>query len=200
MNLLAINRHKLGTDGRGITTLVGLAHCPLKCDFCLNKWEISNIPVRGITPEKLLGIVMADYCYFVATQGGVTFGGAEPMLQAKEIAEFIGIKPVGMRVNIETSLNISQDLLDLVIDKADEFIIDVKDINPEIYNKYTGMDNVQVLSNLEYIASRKLQDKCKIRVPLIPGYNTESDRDKSVKYLNNLGFSNINKFNYVVRR
>ena len=199
MKLFAINRHKLGIDGQGITTLIGLAHCPLKCEYCINKKEIYNLPIKEVTSQKLWELVMIDYCYFIATQGGVTFGGAEPLLQAKEIAEFIDMKPKGVQVNIETSLNVPQGLLDIIADKVDEFIIDIKDINSEIYKKYTQLDNIQVLNNLEYLVHKGFQSKCRIRVPLIPNYNTVLDVNKSVEYLGNLGFSNIDKFNYVIR-
>ena len=35
--LLNIARHRMGTDGAGITTLVASAGCPLRCEFCINK-------------------------------------------------------------------------------------------------------------------------------------------------------------------
>ena len=33
---IAINRHRLTTDGEGVTTLVGFHGCPLHCEYCLN--------------------------------------------------------------------------------------------------------------------------------------------------------------------
>lgn len=32
----AIARHRLTTDGQGVTTLVAFAGCPLRCRYCLN--------------------------------------------------------------------------------------------------------------------------------------------------------------------
>ena len=33
---IGIKRHKLNTDGNGVTTLVGFHGCPLNCKYCLN--------------------------------------------------------------------------------------------------------------------------------------------------------------------
>ena len=34
--LIGINRHRLATDGKGVTTLVAFSGCPLRCKYCLN--------------------------------------------------------------------------------------------------------------------------------------------------------------------
>lgn len=34
--MISINRHRIETDGRGITTLVAFYGCPLRCKYCLN--------------------------------------------------------------------------------------------------------------------------------------------------------------------
>ena len=198
-NIIAVQRHRFKTDGRGITTLIGLSGCPLKCKYCINKKVLEQKnPIKTKTVE-LLQEIMQDYCYFVATGGGVTFGGGEPLLHYNQIKEFIDILPKYISVNIETSLNIELVALESLINYIDNWIIDIKDINPVIYKKYTGVSNDLVIDNLKYIASKKYQDKCIIRIPLIPEYNCEADRKKSIEYVKKLGFNNIDIFKYVVR-
>ena len=34
--LIGISRHRLTTDGEGVTTLVAFHGCPLRCKYCLN--------------------------------------------------------------------------------------------------------------------------------------------------------------------
>lgn len=46
--ILAINRHRFATDGKGITTLIGLARCPLRCKCCIN----NEILKAGVYIEK----------------------------------------------------------------------------------------------------------------------------------------------------
>lgn len=198
--VLAISRHRIKTDGQGITTLVALSSCPLNCIYCINKDLITNNRYKEMTSEELKDIVMQDYCYFVATNGGITFGGAEPLLQSECIKEFRKILKEDIRISIETSLNVNTSMLLNVIDIIDEFIIDIKDMDNNIYKAYTGLSNNNVLKNLDVLVDRKMQDKCRIRVPLIPNFNTEEDKLKSIKKLKSLGFKNIDSFNYILNK
>lgn len=34
---IGIDRHRLGVDGVGVTTLVAFHGCPLRCKYCLNR-------------------------------------------------------------------------------------------------------------------------------------------------------------------
>ena len=40
--VFAVSRHRLGTDGAGVTTLVGFRGCPLSCRYCLNPECVSD--------------------------------------------------------------------------------------------------------------------------------------------------------------
>ena len=63
----------------------------------------------------------------------------------------------------------------------DRFIIDVKDMNPDIYKQYTGKDNEAVVRNLRLLVERGRRKDMLVRVlPLILGYNTDGDREKKV--------------------
>ncbi|MCF0130908.1 MAG: radical SAM protein [Pseudobutyrivibrio sp.] len=199
--IFGINRHRLTTDGEGITTLIGLAGCPLNCRYCINKNELNRATASSVTcsPKDLVENIMQDYCYYVASGGGVTFGGGESLLQAEAIHEFSQLLPPDVKVNVETSLNVPQDMLQLVLNDVDEFIIDIKDMNPLIYEAYTGLSNRQTMDNLQYLASLGLQDKCLIRIPNIPEYNDASDVEKTSTYVQSLGFNRIDLFDYVIK-
>lgn len=201
LKVFGIARHKIETDGTGVRTLIGLSGCPLECKFCINEKVRRLSHTKDIAVDELIKTVMQDYCYYVATDGGITFGGAEPLLQYKAISRFIdNINPFGVNVDIETSLNTEIESIAELIEKVSRFLIDIKDINSDIYINYTGIDNANVLKNLEYIASKAMQSKCRIRVPLIKGYNSNKDRDKSIEYLNRLGFTDLDLFEYTIRR
>ena len=87
--LLAVSRHRMATDGEGVTTLVAFHGCPLDCKYCLNPdCKHGAERFRDVTPEALLDEVMIDNIYFLATGGGVTFGGGEPLIFAHFIEEF----------------------------------------------------------------------------------------------------------------
>ena len=193
----AISRHRIGTDGDGVTTLVVLHSCPLRCRWCLNPqtWK-EGYPFREMTPGQLLSNVRVDDLYFQATGGGITFGGGEPALRSRFISAFRSICPPLWKINIETSLNVPVEHLKRLLPVIDEFVIDIKDINPLIYREYTGMDNARVVENLKLIACAGKADRCLIRIPLIPGYNTDDDRARSIADLEALGFTRFDKFEY----
>ena len=76
----------------------------------------------------------------------------------------------------------------------------IKDITPDIYCEYTGQSNALVLENLHLIAEAVRQSDCIVRIPLIPGYNTDTDRENSRKALQALGFTRFDLFTYQIRK
>lgn len=146
--IIGINRHRILTDGKGITTLVGFYGCPLRCKYCLNPHSIS----KDFTPEEktvgqLIEDVMCDDIYFRATGGGICFTGGEPLLHTEFIKDFREQCPTQWKIYIETSLNVPLENLQFVQAFVDGFIVDIKDMNPRIYSLYTGKDNKLVISN-----------------------------------------------------
>ena len=85
--LLALARLRMGTDGKGVTTLAAGAGCPLSCRYCINKRLLKEAPREDVTAEELIERIRIDDLYFRATGGGVTFGGGESLLHAA----FIGL-------------------------------------------------------------------------------------------------------------
>ena len=78
-----ISRHRLFRDGQGVTTLVGGIGCPLSCSWCINAvCRDPSYKPKIFTSAELYERLKIDDLYFEATNGGVTFGGGEPLLQA----------------------------------------------------------------------------------------------------------------------
>ena len=78
----------------------------------------------------------------------------------------------------------------------DHFYIDCKDTNPDIYRRYTGQDNARMLSNLQRLAAWIGPERIMVRLPLIPGYNTDADRQKSEALLRSMGIRHFDLFTY----
>lgn len=198
--LIAINRHRLTTDGEGVTTLVGFHGCPLHCEYCLNAQclQADGVWCR-LTPGELYSEVEIDDLYFVATGGGICFGGGEPLLRSDFIKAFAEIMNPEWKLTIETSLNVPLENVTKVAPLVQMWYVDIKDMNPDIYKAYGCKENKQVISNLQWLAANGYADKVIIRLPLIPEYNTDEDRQQSQQQLEEMGFTNFDKFNYIVR-
>ena len=89
--------------------------------------------------------------------------------------------------------------MELAEQTIDEFIVDCKDMNPEIYHAYTDGDQSLMESNLRFLMEKAGPERVVVRVPLIPEYNTEKDRQKSINRLKELGVTRLDVFEYVRR-
>lgn len=199
--IIGISRHRLSTDGDGVITLVAFHGCPLACRYCINPHSLGeDSHFRILSPKTLYEETRVDELYFLATNGGVTFGGGEPALHPDFIREFRELCGHEWRINIETSLNVPRTNIEALLPVVNSLIIDIKDMNPDIYRRYTGQSNVQVTENLRFIADTGRQADCLIRIPLIADFNTDADREASRAVLETLGYNKFDLFTYQIRR
>lgn len=195
--IMGIDRLRFGTDGNGITTLVTFYGCPLNCQYCLNPQchnKISNS--MYLRPKEVFNRIAIDELYYLASGGGVTFGGGEPLLYSDFIIDVISLGADKWNVTIETSLNVPYIQVSALLPYIKELIVDVKDVKPQIYKSYTCSDNDVVLENLRILSHNGYANDVMIRIPLIKGYNTNRDVDNSKDFLTRMGYSNFDVFEY----
>lgn len=191
----ALCRHRIDHDGGGVVTLVGVSGCPLNCRWCLNpEARDGAAAARLYTPEALYDALAVDDLYFQATNGGVTFGGGEPLMHADFLRAFIRLVNGRWRVRAETSLHVPSENAVLPLD---EYIVDIKDMNPAIYHAYTGGNAALARENLAAVLRAGSADRVLARVPLIPDYNTEGDVQKSVEALRAMGVTRVDPFRFL---
>lgn len=187
------------TDGQGITTLIAGAGCPLNCRWCINKRLLREATAEAVTAEELLERVKMDDLYFRATGGGITFGGGEPLLHASFMRRFRDICPREWHICAETSLAVSASLVREASSAVDMFFVDCKDMNTEIYQRYTGGDGLLMQKNLRLLLRLAGAERITVRVPRIPEYNSAEDQEKSAEKLRAIGITKIEWFDYVIR-
>ena len=199
-NIMTISRHRIGSDGGGVRTLVTFYGCPLHCKYCINDFchdSVSNTK----TTDEVLAELMKDDLYFKATNGGVTFGGGEPLLQSSFIKELIEKMPKQWNVCIESSLAVNFRHIEELIPYVDHWFVDTKDYhNERIYDDYTQTKGLHPLMvrNLRALKDVVGEEKITARVPCIKGFNNEADVNLSTVVLKLNGFTNIDKFEYEI--
>ena len=195
--IIGISRLRMGTDGNGIRTLVAFHGCSLSCKYCLNSRCLQPAASRMyMTPEEVMNEIKKDELYYIATKGGVTFGGGEPLRKSKFIVEVMKLVAEKWNVAIETSLRVGLKDIEMVLPYVDQFIVDIKDMNPQIYKAYTCGDNSIVKRNLRLLVKWGLGDRIICRIPLIPDYNSKLDQEKSKEELFQMGIRKFDLFTY----
>lgn len=197
--VMGIQRLRDNIDGPGIRSLVLFNTCPLECEYCLNKMMMRSGIEREFTPEQLYEALLVDTTYFEISEGGVTFGGGEPALQVDFIEKFAEIVKDQWSIILETSLNVPYQNVVRLASFVDYFIVDIKDMNPSIYFEYTQHSGFQAYDNLEWLVRNGHASKIRVRVPLIPDYNTEEDQVASIEKLKAMGLE-VEPFNYIKTR
>lgn len=201
VSFIGIDRHRLGADGRGVTTLAAFHGCPLRCKYCLNRRCLESAEgLPAYTPEQLFKYLSIDNLYFIATGGGVCFGGGEPLLHSDFIGEFKSLCGKSWNITVETSLNVPQEAVAEVVKVAGDFIVDIKESNLDIYRAYTGQEGGRAWDNLRFLLSAVGPRRIMVRLPLIEGYNTEADTAKTIVVLTEMGITNIDSFKYLTDR
>lgn len=195
--VITFSRLRMQVDGQGVTTLVCFHGCPLRCKWCINPFSFApETKCTMMTAQQLYDQVRVDNLYFLATGGGVTFGGGEPLLYAGFLREFRGICGEHWHLCVETSLNVPWEQVALAADCIDMFYIDCKDTNPDIYRRYTGQNNARMLQNLQKLLAIVGPERITVRIPLIPEFNAEEDRSRSVELLKHMGITQFDLFTY----
>lgn len=190
----AIARHRIAQDGDGVVTLVAVSGCPLHCKYCINpEGRDASAPTTQFTPQQLYDQVKIDDLYFQATDGGVTFGGGEPLMHPEFLREFARIAKSQWKLRVETSLNVPENNIFLPFD---EYIVDVKDFHEKTYQNYTGKSGKQARDNLKKLLDFIGPEHIFTRVPSIPAYNTPDDVNETVETLKHMGITRIQTFPY----
>ena len=199
--VITISRLRMGSDGRGVTSLIIFHGCPLRCKYCINPYSFAaDTPYTEMTSAELYDKVKIDALYYLATNGGVTFGGGEPLLRADFIKQFREICGEEWHLCAETSLCVPREAVTKAAEAIDHFYVDCKDMNPDIYKRYTGQKSDTFRENLAYLLSLVSPDRVTVRLPLIYGFNTEEDRANSRRVLTEMGVTNFNELTYQIRK
>ena len=165
-------------DGPGVRTTVFLKGCPLACSWCHNpegrspKPQILSSPTgtrtvgQRYTSEKLAARLNEQAAILRANEGGVTFSGGEPLLQARFVAEVID-QLDAVHVLLDTSGYASETSFQLVVGRCDLVYYDLKLVDRDQHFRYTGVTNDVIIRNLHMLS--ELRIPFVVRVPLIPG-------------------------------
>ncbi|MCD7867920.1 MAG: glycyl-radical enzyme activating protein [Clostridiales bacterium] len=170
-------------DGPGIRTIVFLKGCVLRCRWCCNpesqEYRIQTMKVQGkdkvigrdVTVGEVLETVMQDRPYYRRSGGGLTLSGGECLCQPDFSRDLLrAVKERGLHTAIESMACAPWERIEMILPWLDQYLMDIKHMNPEKHKEFTGRSNELMLENARRTAlSGKTQ--LVIRVPVIPTFN-----------------------------
>ncbi len=173
-------------DGGGLRFAVFLAGCPLRCAYCHNPdmWSRSGARIE-MTPEELVKKALRYKPYF-KKDGGITFIGGEPLLQAEFIARTVPLlESAGISYVIDTSgASELTESVKYVLSNAQKVLLDLKFWDDESYLEYTGDSMKKVLKTLDFLES--VGKNTVIRTVVVPDINdSEEMLEKYLPYIQN---------------
>lgn len=177
-------------DGPGIRYIVFMQGCPLRCLYCHNPDMIEfKEGQHSLTPEAVYE-KMATFSSFYKN-GGVTVSGGEPLAQAEFVKAFFKLcKKNGVHTVVDTAGYAITKQVKEVLEETDLVLLDVKCIDPDIYEKLTGKPLKTCLDFAAYLS--EIGKPVWIRYVLVPGI-TEDEHliEQHADYLSQ--FNNIEK-------
>ena len=181
-------------DGPGIRTSVFLKGCPLKCIWCHNpesrapecikttgNTHIGNLRFtneksigKKMSADEVISEVLKDKIFYEESGGGVTFSGGEPFFQFEFLKELLQTaKEKNLHTTVDTSGYIDREYLQETISDIDLFLFDIKLIDNNIHEKFTGVSNDVILDNLQFLLGQNAN--VIVRIPIIPGITDTSE-------------------------
>lgn len=160
-------------DGPGIRFAVFLQGCNLRCGCCHNPdtWDL-----KGGTEYTPLEIVQKAERFreYFGKEGGITFSGGEPLLQADFVREvFSFCKEKGINTCLDTSGSILNDKVKKLLSVTDRVLLDIKYTDEQSYKDYVGCSLEGVLNFLDYLDQNKIP--VTLRQVIIPTLNDNED-------------------------
>jgi len=147
-----------------------------QCEACVPVCpaEAREIVGKRMAVEQLMAEINRDIPFFDESGGGVTFTGGEPLMQPRFLLDALqACKGIELHTALDTCGYADWSILDPVSDYTDLFLYDIKLIDQQAHQKYCGVSNELILSNLRNLSQKG--SVIYLRVPIIPGITDTSE-------------------------
>ncbi len=180
-------------DGPGIRFVIFMQGCPLKCKYCHNRdtWNINDAK-EIVTVDEMINKIIRYKPYIVASNGGVTVSGGEPLLQLNFVTQlFKELQKLNIHTALDTAGSIPiNDKIEELLKYTNLVILDIKHIDDEKAKNLTSLSNKNNLDFARYLDEHHIP--VWIRQVLVPGYtDDENDLRKLKAFIDTL--SNVER-------
>lgn len=177
-------------DGPGVRVTVFLKGCPLRCAWCHNPEGQDPRPEKNLLTGRIVGREwsvdeLVNHCAKFADcwkegEGGVTFSGGEPTMQAAFLMSAArGLRSRGVHVTLETCGHCEANLFEKVLSCMDLVYYDLKCMDVTVHKQMTGVDTALIWANLKALAASGVPYR--VRVPLVPGVSDSAENRRETE-------------------
>ncbi len=162
------NNARFLSDGRILIKKNKCTHC-LKCiKVCPS--GATELIGNEVKVKEVLSIVEQDIPFYKRSDGGVTFSGGEPFLQAKFLKNcLMECAKKNIHTAVDTSGFVEEHKLKEIMPYVNLFLYDIKSLDDNKHKNATGVSNKIVSDNLKMLLKSKA--RVHLRIPIIPTFN-----------------------------
>lgn len=129
---------------------------------------------RRVTVAELVAEIERDLVFFDESTGGVTFSGGEPLVQTAFLEKVLEeCKAREIHTALDTTCHAPWEVIEKVNDYVDLYLCDLKQMDPVMHERVTGVSNQLILENLRRLAG--LKKRIIIRIPIVSGVNDDDE-------------------------
>lgn len=157
-------------DGRHV---VDRRRC-LACGACAEQCFAGALELAGkrVTAREVMDDVLLDRPFYERSGGGLTLSGGEPLAQhGFALAVLQVAKARGIHTALDTSGFAPWELMQTLLNHTDLILFDLKHMDSQQHQVFTGVPNEPILNNLRRIDAAG--HPIWVRIPLVPGKNDE---------------------------
>jgi len=159
------------------------------CGDCVESCFTDALTIAGkeMTADEVLDIVLRDEAFYETSGGGITLSGGEPTIHADFAAELLRkCKDCAVGTAIETCGHSTAGQFQKVAQYTDVFLFDIKHVDDEKHEAFTGVGCKRIKQNFEEAA--KMDKRLIVRIPVIPGFNdTAAEMNAIADYIGSVG-------------
>lgn len=165
------------------------SHCLTCVHNCIN--QALSYEGEYKTIEEIVDFCLQDIEFYEESNGGVTLSGGEALCQAQAVQLLCNeLKKHNIHIAVETTGYIEPQIFQDTATLFDLILFDVKHYDTNMHLKMTGVSNEKILNNLIWALQNNIETL--VRIPVIPGFNTEiKDAKKFVSLFKEIGIKKV---------
>lgn len=166
------------------------AYRPVHCTTCGRCVAVCPTGARALsgrdwTVSEVVEAALRDRAFY-GSDGGVTFGGGEPLRQWDAVREMaLQLHGRGIHVAVDTAGLAPRHVVEAVPKAVDLVLCDLKLVSPSLHRQWTGVDNAQILASL-HVWSREMPGRLWVTTPVIPGVHDAKEITRIAEFISDL--------------